>query len=713
MAYDSYNYDIKSKLMEWWREDTLLEPINRYSQKIIRDLIGSLMGSFGVVQPFQVWKTLPTEYSWSHTYHSDDEYLKTPYQGDTSLRLRPNSPIRAYVPNSKRNCHAVIELNLQGDKYGIERPLKKITLKNANQKITIKDITTTTSIKILTDDDTILIDGVQNNDLINGRFNKIYPQARDLNYDNVDIDDENKITYIEIESDSDYDIDFDLKIRLIHPVYVTEQNIRIHTLSAFPIEWVKLYGFYCHDFNNKQEWRFLWEKNYKESERVVYDRITKQFDCETFYIQVKLYGIGIPFYYGFPQQILSSNSAFQINDNLDKWGKIYGLPRRAYKTKISEDEEPYTYPPYYNYNIEQDYWYEERLVNEYRHNDDAINTAFVLDSDLDNVGILQCIYPKSQDIYVYTETIKSDTNNKKQTDYISPTSISEEGEGATWDNSQQIIEPNSIASEVLLLPNTSETTNSKENQAKILSIHFDEIPELPKNIEIKGLELQLNGLTDIHSTSLILDDRSQLLLPTIYTRENGEVFRTIDNIQINNDIQYWEKGKKIYTIGGENDLFNLQQIKKEQIQDGITFNLGFKNLNEFLKATIALYSIKLIIHYEIIHDSYDVNVIFDNKEIVLSDDSKQEINMKIELNNNGKVPIVNKNVYIATPKELNITNKKFPSFDLEIGEKFVIGELPQDKIVITPTDKTGLYDIIVFCDDKVIRNEITVREGLH
>ena len=38
MAYDVQNYDIKSKLMEWWRNDGLLEPINRYSQELIKEL---------------------------------------------------------------------------------------------------------------------------------------------------------------------------------------------------------------------------------------------------------------------------------------------------------------------------------------------------------------------------------------------------------------------------------------------------------------------------------------------------------------------------------------------------------------------------------------------------------------------------------------------------------------------------------------------------
>ena len=702
MAYDSINYDIKSRLPEWWKHDGFLEPINRYSQELIRDIIGGLLGNFGVVQPFQIWKTLPTEYSWTHMYGSGDPMLKRPEGGYSPLILQANKPVYAYIPNSKRNCHGIIQLRLEGDIQGFEKSLGKLTIKNANQTITFNDITTTTDIKIFTEDGTILIDGVQQNDLVTGRFDKIYPQAYNTNYDEVDIDDENKTTYISIESDTT--VNFALNVKLIHPVYVTEQNMRIHTVSAFPIEWIKLYGFYCHEFNNKQEWRFLWEKHYKEDERVVFDRITKQFDCETFYMQVKLYGIGLPFVYGFPQEEFSNNAAFQTNKNLDKWGKIYGLHRRFYKTHITEDEEYYTYPQFYNYPIEQDYWYEERLVNEYRHNDDAINAAIVKDTELNDIAILRCIDPSINDIYVYTETIKSSVDNKRQTNEIYPTALSEDGEGVTWTTPHEASNGSTTATEINLQPQNSESFNEKLNQTKILEIQFDDIPELPKNINIKGIELQLNGLTDIHSISLILDNRSQLLLPTIYTKANGEVFKKIDNIQINNEIQYWEKGKGVYKIGGPTDLFNVPEIKREQIQDGMTFNIGFTNLNTFLKATIVLYSIQLIVYYEIVNDTYDIDVELDHTQIILDEDDRQEVNMKINLENTGSIPVVNKNIYIIGAKGIDITNTEFPTFDLDVGEKFVIGETNNDNITITPTQ----YPCLKLIKNAVITQEVDI-----
>lgn len=715
MAYDNLSYEILDRMPEWWKHDPFLEPVNRYTQEVIRDLVGGLLGSFGVVQPIQVWKTLPTEYSWTRTYSPNDSMLRSPSGGQASLFLNPNSPIRAYFPNSKRNCHGVIQLQLQGDHRGLEKPLGKIKITNANQEIIINNIKTTTDIKIFTEDELILIDDEQRDDLVTGSFNKIYSQALNTNYDEVDIYDENKETYIEIESDKG--VNFALKTKMIHPVYFTEQNIRVHTVSAFPIEWIKLYGFYCNEFSNKQEWRFLWEKNYREVDRVVYDMITKQFDCETFYVQVKLYGIGLPLVYGFPQEEFTSNPAFQTNKNLDRWGRVYGLPRRYYKTRISEEEERYTLPPFYNYDIEQDYWYEERLVNEYRHNDEAINSALIKDSDLNNIAILQCIDPRIQDIYVYTETIKAKVENEEETDPVYPSMLDEEGEGVTWQTPHEIANTATTASEVTLLPKTDITFNTKENQTKTLEVIFEkgQIPELPKNIKITGIELQLNGLTDIHSSSLILDDRSQMLLPTYYTKKSGEIFEKIDHVKINTNIESWEKGKGTYIIGGKNNLFNVPEIKREQLLNGLTFHLGFTNENTFLKATIVLYAIKLIIHYENLKDSYEIKTVLDKNEIVLSDDKPNEIKMKIIMENTGKVPVVNKNIYIATSEGINITNKRFPTIDLQVGEKFVIGDQIEDEIIITPSEenRTGLYDVVVFCNDKVIRNEITIREGFN
>lgn len=714
MAFDTFNYDIKSKLPLWWQEDTFLEPINRYSQELLKELLGGFLTNLGVVQPVQVWKTLPTEYSWIHTYVDDDDLLHNKQGGKIGKYLMANQPIIAEIPNSKRNCHGYIQLKLNGDSLGAKKRIGKITIKNANQVITIKNITTMSDIKIFTEDQTILIDGVQRSDLVNGSFDKIYSQAKNSDYSQLSIDDENKITFIEIESDTT--VYFDLKIKHIHPIYVTEQNIRVYTVSAFPLESIKLYGFYCNDFNNQQEWRYLWEKTYDIEDRVVFDRITKQFDCETFYIQVKFHGIGFPLTYGFPQEEYHMNTAFNTNKVLDKWGRIFGLPRRYYKTHITDDEEPFTYPPFYKYNIEQDYWYEQRLVNEYRYNEDAINASYIKDDELHNIALLQSIDPFIEDIYVYTETISPDIDNNRSVGYINPTYIMEGGDGVTWQNPHQVANTAFVGAEIKLNPKTGKFLNDEKTyQTKVLELYFNEIPDLPTNIKIKGIELKLHGMTDIHSDSLALDKRSYMLLPNYTTNIHNEVVENTELIPLNMTDHAWEKGKGVYSIGGKDSLFGLDSLSKAQIKDGIRFEIAFTNNNEFLAANIVLYNIQLFIYYEIIYDKYDIDVIFDKKTIIINDPTHQDINITIPLKNTGNIPIYNKNIYIAVPPELNISNQKFLPIDLDIGESFIVGQTQTDKIddhitITCPNNITGFYDVIVFCDEKVIKNEIVVKE---
>ena len=199
--------------------------------------------------------------------------------------------------------------------------IESLVLVNGKQTIEFKNITKTSLLEISTEDNQILIDGQENSNLIEGSFNKIEPSIKYEDYmmpyidedgqeqkKEIPLDYENKETKISMMcSDA---VRFDLQIYLYKPTYVTEQNIRISSVSAFPIEWVRLYGYYCHPFNNKEGYQFLWEKQYSEESRTVYDKIAKQYDCERFYIQVKFYGIGIPLSKGFPQEEYATDSKF-------------------------------------------------------------------------------------------------------------------------------------------------------------------------------------------------------------------------------------------------------------------------------------------------------------------------------------------------------------------------------------------------------------------
>ena len=110
MVYDAFNYDIKSRMPLWWQEDTFLEPINKYSQELLTDIIGAFLTHLGIKQPVQIWKTLPTEYSWIHEYSEYDSFL-TNQEGVSSQKiLIRNKPLFAEIPNSKRILAAIEEL---------------------------------------------------------------------------------------------------------------------------------------------------------------------------------------------------------------------------------------------------------------------------------------------------------------------------------------------------------------------------------------------------------------------------------------------------------------------------------------------------------------------------------------------------------------------------------------------------------------------------
>lgn len=757
-SFDVNNYLINERLPEWYKNDTFLTPLNAYTQNLIIDMIASLLNNLGVVQPFNVWKWLPEEYNWTHNYFSSDEYLE-----GRDATLKPDFITHAIVPNTKRNCNAIIKLELTGNNhttYNEHGEFDKdhqenvtITIRNAYQELIIKDVNNLSTIEIFTENNDVLINGVENYDLVEGRIDNIQPIPKYNNYKepyvdedgqtqykHIDISDENKITRLELTSDKE--VNFNLSVELIKPVYVTEQHIRLSSVSAFPLDWVKLFGFYCHDFNDQEGYRLLWEKKYKADDRVVYDRITKQFDCERFYIQIKLHGIGAPISYGFPQQELASNAAFAINNKLDKWGKIYGLPRRVYRDNIKEEEEADTFPQYYNYPIEQDYWYEERMVNEYRYNNDAVDGFFIKDTDLNNVVLLESVSPNINDVWIFTETIVPETDITRQTGEIYPCKVIEQKDhGVPWHFPQSLKKKTLISDPITLKPNDGTTLGDFSYTTQSLKLRYNlRDLEIPKNIEITGIQLKFYAETDMHSNKLALDPlRSKMLLNKIYPRDNGDKFSTEEKIDIAVDIQSWKKGQKQYKLGGEDFLFN-QEITREQLfkkfdDEGeetetgyLDFIIAFINNHDALETKLLLHTVTLEIFYKLYQDEFSLDMKLSDREIVLSR-NEQEITLKIHVENTGQTEIEHKKIFIAIPPELEIVDDKNEfDFDLNIGESFTIGDGkslnlhgeeyndPTDVIKIRPKKfdgkyRTGKYDIILFCDDKVIKEEITVRQG--
>ena len=757
--FDSFDYSIEKRLPEWWKGFGALEPINKYTQDVIAQILEALLTTMGVTQPLNCWLSIPEEYNWYHHYYSTDSMLQERH-GDEYLdetrddnyinkavtTLYPGSQIIAKLPNTKRNCHAKIKLKLLGtdvvrakDDDNVEYIDRRngtdtvqidfidtLTIRNADQKITFSNISTTSTIEIDTKTGEILIDDISEDNLIEGEINKIKPVIKDSTYTNLNIQDENKKTELVIESNKK--VHFDLQIYLEKPTYTTEQNFRIATVSAFPIESVELWGYFCHPFNNQAGYEFLWEKKYTEQSRTVYDHITKQFDCERFYIKVKFYGIDTVLEKGFPQEVGASKKAFQPNPNLDKWGRILSLPRRIYKPDITEDEEPFTFPKYYKYPIEQDYWYEERMVNEYNYDEDSINALFVKDDEFNNIGMLECIYPFMNDIWVYTETIDpgSDKIRKIQNEteeYITLCNVEENENslGKEWEDPSLLKnEPISIT----LNPQSDNILklNDKSYQTKMLKLSFNLRPfenSTPKNITIKGIELKFKTDTSVQSNTIKLKEDSSIIIPYPNPQSNSNYIK--EKINIIQSEEVWLQNKGYYTIGGEDNIFGEEQITREQLFNGndgkIEFELGFINDNKFLESILYIKDVILNIYYEIIPSEYDINVGFDKKEIDIRKEN-DFVTMKIDIKNTGKIEVHNKNITIIIPQELEIKNPIDPitnkgcnsyTFNLEVGEVCPPIYTEIKPFMFENGIKTGWYDILVICEDKVFSNEILVR----
>lgn len=753
--FDSFDYSIEKRLPEWWKGFGALEPINAYTQDVIAQILESLLTTMGVVQPLNCWLSIPEEYSWYHHYYATDpmlqerhgdEYLDegSPIINNAITTLYPGSQIIAKIPNTKRNCHAKIKLKLLGTdvvrtkdgdidkRNGTDTVqteiIDKLIIQNADQQIIFSNISTTATIEIFTKTGEILIDDIEENNLIDGKINKIKPVIKNPNYDKLNIQDENKKTELVIESTKK--VHFDLQIYLEKPTYTTEQNIRITSVSAFPIESVQLWGYFCHPFNNKAGYEFLWEKKYSEQSRTVFDRITKQYDCERFYIKVKFYGIDTPLEKGFPQEAGASKKAFQPNPNLDKWGRIYSLPRRIYKPDITEEEEPFTFPKYYKYPIEQDYWYEERMVNEYKFDEDSVNALFVKDDEFNNIGMLECIYPFMNDIWVYTETIDPGSDKIRKVQNETQENISlcnviekEDSLGQEWEDPILLKENKPIS--IKLNPKSDNILKLNDNsyQTKMLKCVFNLKPfdsATPKNITIKGIELKFETETSIQSNTIKLNEDSSIIIPYPSPKSDNNYIK--EKINIIQGEEVWLKDKGFYTIGGEDNIFGEKKITREQLFNGndgkVEFELGFINENKFLQSILYIKNVILNIYYDIIPNKYDINVKFDKREIDIRKEN-DFVTMKIDIKNIGDIEVHNKNITIIVPQELKIKDPIDPVtgkgcnsyiFNLEVGEV-----CPTINIQIEPFSssnneiKTGWYDVLVICEDKVFSNEILVR----
>lgn len=703
MAFDSENFAIREKLPEWYKSNLFLEPTERYSQEFISKNFQHLLESLGLIQPIEIWKTLPEEYDYSHHFKDFDERVFKNESNQPKLQFGKDNKNNPYqftisLPVTKRPVHSVIKIQIHPVVKDIVANIGYVTISNENQVLKLNNVKSNSLIEIFTKDNIVRVDGVSVE--YEGGIEWILPEKVSDNPNGIE--DENKKNEIRISNSGEV-FEFDVRIDLLNPVYVTEQNIYLNTISALPIESVKLFGYFCHEFNDKHGWKFLYKKEYREDQRIVSERITKHFDCEIFFVEVRYWGIEVPISVGFPQESGAANPIFDINRNLDRIGRYYSLARQHYKPKVDAKDERFTKAlGYYNYDIEQDHNYRMRLMNEYSSNHDNIDNILLKDSLGNSIASAECVYPYVNDLHIYTESISNEASIENETGKFTPLTVVED----THDGYGQWLSLESVRNEgnsyaTVKLDNYDEKSLNKISYiANKLSFDFS-IPDdlIPNNAVIKGLEFFVTGATNIHSAAINLDHRTSLEMPFLYYDDDGDQYVVRDEVRVDAS-ETWPMNKKIYTIGGANDLFGLDKISREQLiyDNKIRLNLGFENLHNKINAIISIYNVKLNIYYEIIKEKYKIDTSLSKKKIVMVDNETTELNIDIE--NVGDIPIDDKSMYIILPPELTSSVTEY-KINLDTGQKVNI------KCVIEGIEN-GIYDILIILENSFIKESIIV-----
>lgn len=702
MVFEPENFSIKKGLPTFFADNAFFDPINDYTQNFIPDSIKKLLSKLGVIQPWQVWKNIPEFYNWIRQFEENDERLfiinegyipGSEYENKLHFGIANNNDpimVEASVPLTQRPCNAVLNIKLKPT-VQTKKTIEYIQIENAGQKIIISNLNNYDEISYDTESNALRINGEFASDQLSGSIYKIYSTPIiDLNKseaNSLSIDNRNAENKILIHSSGE-EIDFDLSIELKQPTYIIDQNIQLWSVSALPLTKVELYGYYCNTFNNNHGWKLLETKHYKESDRVTYDRFTTQYDVEIFFIKTYYAGLDNPVVTGFPQEENAPNPVFETNKTLDYWGSIYGLPRQNYRDDITEDEEPLTRPAkYYNYNKEQDYWYQQRLSNEYRINESNEDGIWLKDSDNQNIGIMKCIDPYIEDLHIYTES--NQTSNGEITKQIKINDITETGNYKEWINIENLqSQQKDKKAQIIMNPDNSDSLENNMNKSNLLTFILD-FTDVPDYVELTGFNIFMNLLSSLSGINIEFDERSGIRVP--YLDSNNELYWKLIPLNYLPDLDAVEKDYDISDSNFEKTStpINLMLLKKY----GAELHLGFTNYHIALDGEIDIYNFKFNIQYKT--SKRDVNIeTYLNKNI--SRDIDDIINLHIKIHNVGEIPVIDGNIFIFSPN-LTLSESIVP---INLG----INEYSEHDISVSSID-SGNFEILILAVGKESREQ--------
>lgn len=742
--------NLADRLAIWWSEDLLVkvysEITEEYEKKYIIDLL-----SRRVEQVIQVWKEAIV-----------DEYNK--FESITTNNI--NTSFKISVPIYK--TQGKIGINIT--KGHSDNHINNLTIKNANQWIKIPDEIKATEIMYELDSGNLYLDDkytkyeyetypepkISENlgywsfynpevgDYEDSIIDIIYDEAGNpesrperkkgywyLDGERTEYRSDSKIRFFEDEyedNDSIYKNKIEIKLEgeeyiissfenlyiiateIESPCFTVEQNIKLSTLTFLPLKEIKLYGLYNLKHNPAENgWKFLWSKEYPLETLTVYDRLNKQFPVDKFYAEVYFHGLSTPISIGFPQEESAEDDRFLINPYLDKWGKFYDLPRRKYKKQILVEEEKKTYPIHYPYDIEQDYYYEQRLLNEYVWNDEAINSIYLKDEEDVSLIRLQCTDPFVEDLGVLTESIEpntamySDFTEELLLDKVEE--VSEKSQGI-WNNLNNMLKDDDTFANTSLKSKEGINVTDLSYQSTELKCYFNLENQIPENTIITGVKIYVDQASNESYTNKRDDERTTLTLPM-----GNEVL----NIPCSQE-EPWNKNRKKIIYGGEKDLFNQTEITKEQITDNrFCFNLGITNDDINNTPVIGIYNISIQVFYKILQPKSSLKLYI--KKITIKKNEEKELMIYIE--NKSKIPILNEELFIINSNEIEILNlyEVIEEGDLEktiinntsIIQELKINETKKFKLKFKGNE-IGYYNLAILYNENIDYKNILVIE---
>ena len=368
----------------------------------------------------------------------------------------------------------------------------------------------------------------------------------------------NEIVRIFFETDTVYNsMNLKVDVEMHNVVFINEQNIEITSLELIPLDRVELYVYYDFPFNEGASgWKKIGAKTYEPNTRVIYDMITIQHYTRKFYAKVWFKGLDYPYKVGFPcWRDEDEDSIYHVNPRLDVWGEYLGLPRRMYKDNILEEDYYKTFPRFYEFDIEQDFWYYSRLVNEYAWNDLAIDEVDVLDTNEDPILRLHSIDPFVQDFAIHARShYPEEVEGVNYLTFI-PSEVTQNSSKAKYkqtdfENVFNLLKDDDYPTYTILHNKADYAINNETYKSKELDMFFD-LSSLPENVNIDGFEIIIDAEATDNNASKYNDERTRIQIidnKTCLYEQNIE----------ESDVYELERKNIIY--GASDRLFGMETV---------------------------------------------------------------------------------------------------------------------------------------------------------